>query len=91
MEGVRGLAAWRWLFIIEGAITVFCAFVAIPILPNYPATTKWLSEEERIVARGRLMVDAAGKEDTNESLLQGAKKMIVEPKVWILMINHFLM
>lgn len=31
-------------------------------LPDYPATTKWLLEAERIVTQGRLAADA-GSED----------------------------
>src|SRR4051812_24317233 len=47
MDGARGLGAWQWLFIIEGVVTVAIAFAAFFILPNFPRTTMWLSEEER--------------------------------------------
>jgi hypothetical protein len=32
------LAPLRWLFILEGAITIFAAGVSMFILPDYPAT-----------------------------------------------------
>jgi len=38
MDGARGLEAWRWMFIIEGALTVFAGGLAVFILPDYPAT-----------------------------------------------------
>ncbi|KAI7641272.1 MFS transporter, partial [Hortaea werneckii] len=38
MDGKLGLSAWRWLFIIEGAITVAIAAIAFFILPNFPRT-----------------------------------------------------
>ncbi|KAH0359256.1 MFS general substrate transporter, partial [Aureobasidium melanogenum] len=44
MDGKAGLAAWRWLFIIEGTATIPIAFAAAFILPNYPDTTKWLTD-----------------------------------------------
>lgn len=47
MEGAGGLRAWRWLFILEGVLTVACAGIAIFILPNYPSTTPWLSEDQK--------------------------------------------
>jgi hypothetical protein len=50
MDGARGLGAWQWLFIIEGAATVFVAFGCFFILPNFPRTTTWLTEEERTLA-----------------------------------------
>jgi hypothetical protein len=27
LDGVRGIAGWRWLFLVEGVVTVFCGFV----------------------------------------------------------------
>lgn len=57
MEGVRGLRAWRWLFIIEGACTIFFALIGFILLPDYPATTSWLSEREREIAQLRLVED----------------------------------
>lgn len=50
MDGTRGLGAWQWLFIIEGVITVAVAIGCYFVLPNFPRTTKWLTEEERALA-----------------------------------------
>lgn len=36
MEGALGIRAWRWLFIMEGSVTIAVALLAIMILPNYP-------------------------------------------------------
>ncbi|KAI5270644.1 hypothetical protein E4T47_05940 [Aureobasidium subglaciale] len=41
MEGKAGLAAWRWLLIIEGSATIPIAFAAVFILPDHPDNTKW--------------------------------------------------
>ena len=60
MGGKLGRAAWRWLFYIEGALTVFVALCAIFILPDFPATTRrwWLSDDERRLAMRRMEEDA---------------------------------
>jgi sugar phosphate permease len=50
MDGTRGLGAWQWLFIIEGAATVAIAIACYFVLPNFPRTTDWLGEEERALA-----------------------------------------
>lgn len=50
LNGARGMLAWRWLFIIEGVITIFIAMCSYFILPNFPRTTTWLTEEERQLA-----------------------------------------
>ncbi|KAI3326117.1 MFS general substrate transporter [Xylariaceae sp. AK1471] len=89
LDGAMGYGAWQWLFIIEGAITVAVAFVAIPILPNFPRTTKWLSEEERALAIWRLEEDV-GEDDwvddaKKQSMWHGAKLAFADIKTYILM------
>ncbi|KAH9900037.1 MFS general substrate transporter [Cubamyces lactineus] len=60
MGGKLGRAAWRWLFYIEGALTVFVALCAMFVLPDFPATTRrwWLSDDERRLAMRRMEEDA---------------------------------
>ncbi|KAG9192547.1 hypothetical protein G6011_11281 [Alternaria panax] len=47
MNGVGGLAGWRWLFIIEGMLPILCSLYTHFRLPDYPQTVKFLSEDER--------------------------------------------
>lgn len=88
MDGLKGLRAWRWLFIIEGTITIGVAIVAFFILPNFPHTTAWLTEEERELAIWRLTEDI-GQEDyteANESFFHGAKLAFTDIKTYVLML-----
>ncbi|KAI1492439.1 MFS transporter [Biscogniauxia mediterranea] len=66
LSGAHGIAGWRWLFIIEGSITIGSAIAAACVLPDYPGTTKWLTAEERAYAQWRLI------EDTGEADLAGS-------------------
>lgn len=75
MEGAMGIAGWRWLFIIEGVLTIFFAFLCIWVLPNFPATTMWLSEEERAFAQWRLTLDAHEQDDKEATTLWGGLKL----------------
>lgn len=54
MNGVAGLPAWRWLFILEGIPSCVSAFFVFFFLPDYPETVGWLSETERTLAVQRL-------------------------------------
>lgn len=88
LDGARGLSAWRWLFIIEGAITVAVALGAFLVLPNFPTTTGWLTEKERELAAWRLEVDV-GEEDfkageEQEGFWSGIKLASADPKTYIL-------
>ncbi|TBU48995.1 MFS general substrate transporter [Dichomitus squalens] len=70
MNGDLGRAAWRWLFYIEGALTIFVAICAMFILPDFPTTTRWLTDEERRLAMKRMQEDA-GVGDEGETEVGG--------------------
>jgi len=40
LNGVHGLAGWRWLFIIDGIITLPIAFLGFLIMPDLPSNTR---------------------------------------------------
>jgi len=85
MEGKRGIRAWRWLFFIEGAITVFIGFNSMWMLPDYPHNTRWMNAAERRLAQARLAEDAgeADKDGINDSPFQGLIMAIKDPLVSI--------
>ncbi|KAB5535164.1 major facilitator superfamily domain-containing protein [Coniochaeta sp. 2T2.1] len=92
MDGARGLSAWKWLFIIEGVVTIGVAFGAFFILPNFPRTTSWLTEEERALAVWRLE-DDIGEDDwidsKHQTFWQGAKMAFMDIKTYVLMVLLF--
>ncbi|KAG4436142.1 hypothetical protein IFR05_008385 [Cadophora sp. M221] len=91
MEGVSGLRAWRWLFILEGSVTIAIALIAVLVLPNYPKKAKWLTDEEREYAIWRIADEAAGQEDgeDGESIWTGAAQALKDPKVYMLILLQF--
>ncbi|KAK0385988.1 hypothetical protein NLU13_5705 [Sarocladium strictum] len=92
MDGSLGLRAWRWLFIIEGVITVVVAIAAFFVLPNFPRTTKWLTEEEATLAIWRLEEDI-GQDDWvssgQQSIWHGFKLALADVKTWVLLVMLF--
>lgn len=79
----------RWLFIIEGAITVVIAASAFLVLPNFPRTTSWLSEQERQLAAFRLEEDV-GVDDSvaedDKGFFHGFVLAAKDLKTWVLML-----
>ncbi|UCK59200.1 hypothetical protein AFCA_002022 [Aspergillus flavus] len=47
MDGVGGYAGWRWIFILEGLLTIVVAFIAPFAIHDSPETAGFLTEEER--------------------------------------------
>ncbi|KAI1827484.1 MFS general substrate transporter [Xylaria intraflava] len=47
LEGIRGLASWRWVFILEGIVTILIAVVAFFRITDFPKEAKWLHPDEK--------------------------------------------
>ncbi|RPD53443.1 MFS general substrate transporter [Lentinus tigrinus ALCF2SS1-7] len=83
MEGKMGIRAWRWLFYIEGAITITIGIFAVFLLPDYPHNTRWLSPAQRRLAQVRLAEDAgeADEDVASDSAFKGLIMALKDPKV----------
>ncbi|MBV9112507.1 MAG: MFS transporter [Hyphomicrobiales bacterium] len=49
VDGLMGLAGWKWLFILEAVPTVILGFVAFGYLTDRPEKATWLTAPEREV------------------------------------------
>ncbi|KAK5805766.1 hypothetical protein VI817_000024 [Penicillium citrinum] len=91
LEGVHGIRGWRWLFIIEGVITVGFAIISIFLLPDFPTTTKRLSDHERQIAVARLARQnvTSVTEDTEQLSHLGACKVACQDyRTWAFIIGY---
>ncbi|KZW03755.1 MFS general substrate transporter [Exidia glandulosa HHB12029] len=85
MQGTLGHSAWRWLFYIEGSLTVVVAISMIFILPDFPSTSTFLSPEERALAELRMEEDAGEADvESKNNALHGFMLAIKDWKVWFL-------
>ncbi|KAM3080760.1 hypothetical protein ACMFMG_005690 [Clarireedia jacksonii] len=82
MDGVGGLKGWRWIFIIEGLLTVVVALFAYLFIHNYPSTAKFLTEPERAFIHARLKssTDATNTEPFNWTNVRSA---LADYKCWL--------
>lgn len=91
LAGARGYSAWQWLYILEGAITIFFGILVCIVLPDFPDTWKKLSEDERRVATRRLAIEAS-EADVDEaggmSQLRGIKLALTDPKTYLLALAY---
>lgn len=53
MDGVGGLAGWRWIFILEGLGSVIAGLICAAVLPVSIESARFLTEEERAFALNR--------------------------------------
>lgn len=56
MDGLHGLSGWRWLFVIDGILTLPIALYGFLLFPDTPATTSafYFTEDEKKLAVSRV-------------------------------------
>lgn len=87
MQGVLGHAAWRWLFWIEGAITMAVAIAAGFILPDLPHNSRGFTEEELQLAQLRMLEDVgeADEDSKDQGPFDGLKMAVKDYKIYVMM------
>ncbi|TPX11535.1 uncharacterized protein E0L32_007746 [Thyridium curvatum] len=82
MRGVGGYAGWRWLFLLEGLLTLVIGLVASVLMPPGPCQTAsrfrgkngWFSEREQ-----KIIVNRVLREDPNKSSMHNREP--ITPKL----------
>ena len=67
-----GLEGFRWLFIIEGLITVVSIIPLLFLLPDWPAKARFLSEDDKKFMEDRVAVQGGGytkRHSTREEII----------------------
>ncbi|KAI7336595.1 MFS general substrate transporter [Hortaea werneckii] len=47
MDGLRGIEGWRWIFLVEGAVTVAAGLIMPFLIPDTPEKASWLTAYEK--------------------------------------------
>lgn len=84
----HGLAAWRWLFIIEGAISVFICGCCWVTFPRTPETAWFLTEEEKALMRARKQRDFVYK-GNDKFETKWIKQAFMDPFVYMAALCFF--
>jgi sugar phosphate permease len=81
MDGVSGYEGWRWIFILEGIVTVIVAVASFWMLYDYPDTAKFLTTSERKVLQARLLLDNDGC--SHEYKRRFIRDAFLDWKIWV--------
>ncbi|KAF8897517.1 MFS general substrate transporter [Infundibulicybe gibba] len=76
MDGVGGLAGWRWIYILEGIATVLLSIVATFFLPADISSAHFLTSEEKTFALRRLSNDITHDVNVSEPPSRGSETAI---------------
>lgn len=84
----RGLEAWRWLFIIEGSVSLAICGGLLWTFPNKPETAWFLNEDDKALMRLRKQRDAFFK-GTDEFEWKWVKAALTDPFIYVASIAFF--
>lgn len=62
MDGIWGVAGWKWLFIVEGTPAIILGILILVLLVDKPDQAAWLSDEEKAVVKARLAAETKERE-----------------------------
>jgi ACS family tartrate transporter-like MFS transporter len=87
LDGHLGLSGWQWLFVVEGLPAVLLGVVFFMLLPDGPATARWLTEPERSAVVNRQADIAAAAHGHSGSIGVALR----DARVWLLGVWMFCM
>ncbi|OAA54604.1 Major facilitator superfamily domain, general substrate transporter [Niveomyces insectorum RCEF 264] len=86
LDGHQGIAGWRWLFLVEGTVTVFVSLIFAFIMPNQLQGVKGFSKEEQAYLYWNFGNDQGQQDDKDElSVTKGIVFALKDPKLWLLL------
>ncbi|KAF7118379.1 hypothetical protein CNMCM5793_007893 [Aspergillus hiratsukae] len=88
-SGHSKLANWRLLFLVEGAPSLLAAFLAWFFLPDYPASARFLDDEEKKVARARSLRKSGAGERVTAIDWKDIGRTLLDVKAWITALMYF--
>nr|WP_043287296.1 MFS transporter [Paraburkholderia oxyphila] len=83
LNGVRGLAGWQWLFLLEGLASLGVGVAAPFLLYDRIESVRWLSSDEKACLAVELARDAATRVDCS------VRRAFVNGRVWLLGLLYF--
>jgi predicted MFS family arabinose efflux permease len=91
LDGARGIPGWRWLFIVEGSLTVFCGFRLYFLLPDYPLTARFLRPAQRRLVHIRILADhhvTVASMSRRMTSWQAFKSVVTDGKTWFFLVSY---
>lgn len=84
MDGVAGYEGWRWIFIIEGLMTVVIGVASKFWLVDWPHQAKFLSAVSRAQLARKLAADAGGSIARMDRLDKSAvRRILTDWKIYL--------
>lgn len=87
MDGLLGMAGWRWVFLLEGIPAILLGIYIFLALPDRPKNAKWLTTAEK----DYLETQVAHQPDQAGHEVRHLPAALKSPAVWVLSFIYFAM
>ena len=81
-SGHPSLASWRLLFLVEGLPTILMAPITYYLMPDSTASARFLTEEEKVVARARGVRQEGSVEVGHKVNFKEIGETMIDAKAW---------
>ncbi|WP_082499209.1 MULTISPECIES: MFS transporter [unclassified Rathayibacter] len=85
LDGVAGLAGWRWVFVIEGLPAIALALYIFLRLPSSPARSAWLDDDEKAF----LAANVVQRKSATAHEIRQLPAALRRPSLWLFAITYF--
>ncbi|EAW13621.1 putative transmembrane transporter [Aspergillus clavatus NRRL 1] len=85
MHGLGGYSGWRWIFIIEGLLSIVSAIPAKFLIADWPEQARFLNSEEKALLKERNARDLDGCDGARMDRLDGAawRRIMSDWKIYV--------
>lgn len=83
------LAGWRWLFLVEGLISMAVGFGCLALLPDSFEYAWWLNEDDKRICRIRNRQVAIYQGESEVFDREEVKQAFRDPKIWLSSLCQF--
>ncbi|KAJ8110527.1 hypothetical protein ONZ43_g5847 [Nemania bipapillata] len=88
LDGKGGLAGWRWIFILEGLLTVVVAVASYWMVHDFPDDARFLTEDDRARVIRRLRLDQQSSAEHEEWSIKYLYAGLRDWKMWLGMVIY---
>ncbi|KAI0409476.1 MFS general substrate transporter [Xylaria palmicola] len=83
LDGKGNLAGWRWIFILEGLLTVIVAVASFWMVHDFPDEARFLSDDDRARVIRRLKLDQQSSAEHEEWNMRYLYAGLKDWKMWL--------
>ncbi|MBN9792644.1 MFS transporter [Pseudonocardia sp. TMWB2A] len=91
LDGVAGVAGWKWMFVVQGVASVLVGFYALIKLVSKVDDARWLSAGEKQALAAAVAADDVRRTNSAGSATVSKIRLALQPQVLLLCLIFFAM